>query len=294
MEVEGQQFHQVVRPVHRAVDPGARPLEHPPLAVAQVEDQELRLAPLDADLAAVLHPLALRRLDLRSDADPPAIDLGDDVLPGHLLAAPGAARHGTAASHGSVSPGPRPPVGGTCGGPPSRRASAPGGGVRRGPTRSRGARRSGGPPGFAGRGWPPCGCPGPPVRDKPRCLRGPGPVRCGTWGRSRSWRSRRPGRPGGGASAAASPGGVAIGRRRGRPLFSGSARSPGAVASARRVAVIWSARWRKWSWISTSRRAKLTGSWASWSRHCRFRASVCWLSFAVMSSREATTGPVLD
>jgi hypothetical protein len=85
MEVEGQQFHQVVRPVHRAVDPGACALEHPPLAVAQVEDQEFRLAPLDADLAAVLHALAFGGLDLRADADPPAIDLGDDVLPGHLL-----------------------------------------------------------------------------------------------------------------------------------------------------------------------------------------------------------------
>lgn len=36
------------------------------------------------------------------------------------------------------------------------------------------------------------------------------------------------------------------------PLFSGSARSPEDVASARRLAVIWSARARKWSWISTS------------------------------------------
>src|SRR5262249_9561039 len=30
--------------------------------------------------------LALGGLDPRADADPPAIDLGDDVLPGHLLA----------------------------------------------------------------------------------------------------------------------------------------------------------------------------------------------------------------
>jgi hypothetical protein len=86
MEVEGQQFHQVLRPVQRAVDPGARPLEHPPLAVAQVEDQELGLAPLDADLAAVLDALALGGLDLRADADPSSVHLGDDVLPGHLLA----------------------------------------------------------------------------------------------------------------------------------------------------------------------------------------------------------------
>ena len=85
MQVEGQQFHRVVRPVQRAVDPGAGALEHPPLAVTEVEDQELRLAPLDADLAAVLHALALRRLDPGSDADPPAIDLSDDVLTGHLL-----------------------------------------------------------------------------------------------------------------------------------------------------------------------------------------------------------------
>ena len=221
MEVEGQQFHQVVRPVHRAVDPGPRPLEHPPLAVAQVEDQELRLAPLDADLAAVLHALALGGLDLGADADPPAVDLGDDVLPGHLLARREPAVARTAAGRGSGSPGPRPPTGGTCGGPPSRRASAPGGGVRRGPVRSRGARRSGGPPGFAGRGWSPCGCPGRPARDRSRPPPGPGPWRCGPWGRSRSWRSRRPGRPGGGASAAASPGGVAIGRHRRAPLFLG-------------------------------------------------------------------------
>src|SRR3954451_5455469 len=86
MQVEGQQLHQMVRPAHRAVDPGARPPEQPPLAVAEVEDQELRLPPLDADLAAVLHALAFRRLDLRADADPAAIDFGDDVLPGHLLA----------------------------------------------------------------------------------------------------------------------------------------------------------------------------------------------------------------
>lgn len=86
MEVEGQQFHQVVRPVHRGVDPGACALEHPPLAVAQVKDQELRLAPLDPDLAAMLHPLALGGLNLRADPDPPAVDLGDDVLPSHFLA----------------------------------------------------------------------------------------------------------------------------------------------------------------------------------------------------------------
>ncbi len=74
----------MVRPVHRAVDPGACPLDHPPLAVAQVDDQELGLAPLDTDLAAVLQALALGGLDLRSDADPTAIDLGDDELSGHL------------------------------------------------------------------------------------------------------------------------------------------------------------------------------------------------------------------
>jgi len=84
--VEGQQLHQVVRRVHRAVDPGPRPLDHPPLAVAQVEDQQLGLAPLDSDLAAVLHALALGGLDLGADANPAAVDFGDDVLPGHLLA----------------------------------------------------------------------------------------------------------------------------------------------------------------------------------------------------------------
>ena len=86
MQVERQQFHQVIRPVHRAVDPRPRPPEHPPLAVAEVEDQQLRLPPLDADLAAVLHSLAFLGLDLGADADPSAIHLGDDVLPGHLLA----------------------------------------------------------------------------------------------------------------------------------------------------------------------------------------------------------------
>ena len=86
MEVKRQQFHQVVRPVHRAVDPGPRPFDHPPLTVAQVEDQELGLTPLDANLPSVLHSLAFLGLDLGADADPSAIDLGDDVLPGHLLA----------------------------------------------------------------------------------------------------------------------------------------------------------------------------------------------------------------
>ena len=79
--MEGQQFHQVIRPVHRAVDPRPRPLEHPALGIAEVEDQELGLPPLDADLAAVLHPLAFLGLDLRPDAEASPIDLGDDVLP---------------------------------------------------------------------------------------------------------------------------------------------------------------------------------------------------------------------
>jgi hypothetical protein len=85
MEVEGHQLHQVVRPAHRAVDPGPRPLEHPPLAVAEVEDQELGLAPFDADLAAVLNALALGGLDPGADANPPAVGLGDDILSDHLL-----------------------------------------------------------------------------------------------------------------------------------------------------------------------------------------------------------------
>ena len=46
----------------------------------------------------------------------------------------------------------------------------------------------------------------------------------------------------------------------GVPFFPGSAWSWVVVAWARRLAVIWSARRRKWSWISTSRRAKLAGS----------------------------------
>jgi hypothetical protein len=85
MKVHRQQSHQVVRPAHRAVDPGARPPEHPPLAVAEIEDQQLRLAPLDADLPAVLHAFAFLGLDPGADTDPPAIDLGHDVLSGHLL-----------------------------------------------------------------------------------------------------------------------------------------------------------------------------------------------------------------
>jgi hypothetical protein len=83
--VQRQQFHQVVRPVHRAVDPRPRAPEQPPLAVAEIEDQQLRLAPLDADLTAGLHPLAFLGLDLSADAAPSAIDLGHDVLSGHLL-----------------------------------------------------------------------------------------------------------------------------------------------------------------------------------------------------------------
>ena len=84
MEVEGQQLHEVVRPAHRAVDPGPSPLDRPPLAAAEVEDQELRPPPPGPDLAAVLHAFAVRRLDPRADADPPAVDLGDDVLIGRL------------------------------------------------------------------------------------------------------------------------------------------------------------------------------------------------------------------
>ncbi len=75
----------MIRPIHRAVDPRPRPPEHPPLAVAEREDQQLRLPPRDADLAAVLHPLAFLGRDLGADPDPSAIDLSDDVLPGHLL-----------------------------------------------------------------------------------------------------------------------------------------------------------------------------------------------------------------
>ena len=84
MEVQRQQFHQLVRPAHRPVDPGTRPFEHPAATVAEIQDQELGFAPLDADLAAMLHPLALRRLDLRADAHPPAIHLRHDV-PAHQI-----------------------------------------------------------------------------------------------------------------------------------------------------------------------------------------------------------------
>ena len=56
------------------------------LTVAEVEDQELGLAPLDADLASMLDPFALGGLDPGADADPPAVGLGDDMLPDHLLA----------------------------------------------------------------------------------------------------------------------------------------------------------------------------------------------------------------
>ena len=63
MEVEGQQLHQVVRLVQRGIDPGPRPLEHPPLAVAEIEDQKLGLAPLDTDLAAVLEMTGLQALE---------------------------------------------------------------------------------------------------------------------------------------------------------------------------------------------------------------------------------------
>ena len=133
-----------------------------------------------------------------------------------------------------------------------------------------------------------------PAPDSSRSPPGPAPWRCVTWSRSRGWRPRRPGHPEGGASAAAPPGGVAIGRRRRPPFLSGSARSHEVVASARRAAVIWSARPRKWSWISTSRRAKLAGSLASRSSHCCFTASTCWPNLAVMSAREGARGPVLD
>src|SRR5512135_2199949 len=147
MEVEGQQFHQVVRPVHRAVDPRPRPPDHPPFAVAEIEDQEFGLAPLDADLAAVLHAPTFLALDRRADADSPSIHLGDDVLSNHLLT-----RRELTVSVALQVAGPcrqdlGPQLAGHAVGPPSRRASAPGGGVHRGPTRSRGARRSDGRPG---------------------------------------------------------------------------------------------------------------------------------------------------
>ena len=86
VQVHGQQFHRVVRTLQRAVDPGTCPPGHPPLAAALGEDQQLRLPPLDADLAAVLHALAFLGLDLSADADPAAIDLGDDMPAGQLVA----------------------------------------------------------------------------------------------------------------------------------------------------------------------------------------------------------------
>ena len=84
MEVQRQHVHQLIRPAHRPVHPGAHPLEHPAATVTEIKDQELGLAPLDADLAAMLHPLAIRRLDLRADPHPPAIGLRHDV-PAHKV-----------------------------------------------------------------------------------------------------------------------------------------------------------------------------------------------------------------
>ena len=221
MEVEGQQFHQVVRPVHRAVDPGARPLEHPPLAVAEVEDQQLRLAPLDADLAAVLHALAFRGLDLRADADPPAIDLGDDVLPGHLLAR----RESTVTEPLQVAGPCRQDLGPQLAGHAVDRLLIEGrplvaefvaGQLDRGEQGGQAAHLA-----LQGRGGPLADAQGGQLGIGPGPLAAPALGGARPWGRSRSWRSRRPGRPGGGASAAASPGGVVIGRPPPGPPFSG-------------------------------------------------------------------------
>jgi len=85
MEVEHQQFHQVLRPVPRAVNPRLRPPDHPPFSVAEREDQEFGRAPLDADFAAVLHAPMFLALDRCADADSPSIHLGDDVLSNPLL-----------------------------------------------------------------------------------------------------------------------------------------------------------------------------------------------------------------
>ncbi len=79
-------------------------------------------------------------------------------------------------------------------------ACRPGSGVHRGPTRSRGARRSSDRPECAGPAWPPCGCSGLPPRERLRSPRGPDPGRFGIGGHRKSWRPRRPGRPRAGVS----------------------------------------------------------------------------------------------
>jgi hypothetical protein len=85
MQMHRQQFHEVIRTIHRAVDPRPRSPQHPTFAVAEIDDQQLRLSPINANLTAVLHALAFLGLDLGADPDSAAIDLSHDVLSGHLL-----------------------------------------------------------------------------------------------------------------------------------------------------------------------------------------------------------------
>src|SRR3954447_23980610 len=260
MQMHRQQFHQVIRPVHRAVDPGPRPPQHPPLAVAEIEDQQLRLAPLDADLAAILHPLAFLGLDLGADAHPSAVDLGDDVLPGHLLTRReltvteplqvtgpcgqdlGAQLPGHAVD-GLLIEG-RPSVAefvaGQCdrgeqGGQAAhltvQRRCGPLADAQRGQLGiGAGPLATPAPAGAESRPTEGGGAPDDQATQEPELQ--PPLLRGASWG----------------------VGTIGV------PLYPGSAWSPGTDASARRLAVIWSARRRKWSWISTSRRAKLAGS----------------------------------